>query len=195
MLLFVGLGNPGSKYATSRHNMGFLWIDQFVKYLSHNSYYVVSDPSYNDKDMYCIREIRTNLASGGKKIGLILKPLTFMNLSGTAVKKIIDMYKINPEDIFVAHDDLDIPLGKFKISFATYPKTHNGIKSLHTALGFANMWYIRLGIDNRNENPQYKFIPPADYVLLPYSSEELDIARQEIVNSIEQLWSLLKDRL
>ncbi len=196
MLLFVGLGNPGAKYKTSRHNAGFIWLDQFIYFLQQNKYYTVSEPPiYNEKSMYCLREIRTIVEAGGEKKALLLKPLTYMNLSGFAVREVVNKYKIQEQNIFVAHDDLDIPLGQFKITKGKFPKTHNGIKSIHQQLGKANFWYIRLGIDNRNQIEQYKFIPPADFVLLPLTADELQLLRQAITKSIEQLWQVVQDQL
>lgn len=195
MLLFVGLGNPGAKYKTSRHNAGFIWLDQFIYFLQQNKYYTVSEPMYNEKSMYCLREIRTIVEAGGEKKALLLKPLTYMNLSGFAVREVVNKYKIQEQNIFVAHDDLDIPLGQFKITKGKFPKTHNGIKSIHQQLGKANFWYIRLGIDNRNQIEQYKFIPPADFVLLPLTADELQLLRQAITKSMEQLWQLVEGQL
>ena len=142
MYLIVGLGNPGDKYANTRHNAGFMFVDFLEKALS---------------------EVKTD-----EKIKF-LKPQTFMNASGTEVKKTLDYYKIDATHLLVAHDDLDIPLGKFKIDEDTGPLLHNGISSIETALGTNEFYRVRLGVDHRLEQK----IPGERYVLERFTDGEL----------------------
>lgn len=139
MKLLVGLGNPGEKYQHNRHNIGFMFAD-FMK---------------NNERMKHEKWI-------------ILKPQNYMNRSGEEVSKTAHFYKIEPEDIFVAHDDLDIPLGKFKIQKGTGPKLHNGISSIEQLLGTNDFWRIRIGVENRGDNR----ISGEVYVLQDFTNEE-----------------------
>ena len=120
MKLIVGLGNPGSKYINNRHNVGFMFVD----YLSS----IINHPSSNIK---------------------LIKPQTFMNNSGIVVKKLITNYQLQITDLFIVHDDLDIPLGKFKIQMGTGPKLHNGLASIEQHLKTKDFLRIRIGVDNR----------------------------------------------
>ncbi|NOT65286.1 MAG: aminoacyl-tRNA hydrolase [Methylotenera sp.] len=139
--LFVGLGNPGDKYTATRHNAGFWWVDQLVA-------------SSNSK-----------LAMDTKFFGLagklsptadtwLLKPTTFMNLSGKAVAALANYYKILPEQILVVHDELDLPPETVKLKKGGGHGGHNGLKDITTALGTADFWRLRIGIGHpgdRNE--------------------------------------------
>jgi PTH1 family peptidyl-tRNA hydrolase len=125
MKLIVGLGNPGEKYKNNRHNIGHMFVDYLINKLT--------DSQINKFKLY--------------------KTDCFMNLSGKFVKKIISNF--NPpaggqiSNLIVVHDDLDIPLGKFKIQKGTGPLLHNGIESIENALGATDFWRIRIGVDNR----------------------------------------------
>jgi peptidyl-tRNA hydrolase, PTH1 family len=139
--LLVGLGNPGDKYAATRHNAGFWWVDQLAA-------------SSNSK-----------LAMDTKFFGLagklsptadtwLLKPTTFMNLSGKAVAALANYYKILPEQILVVHDELDLPPETVKLKKGGGHGGHNGLKDIAAALGTADFWRLRIGIGHpgdRNE--------------------------------------------
>lgn len=146
--LFVGLGNPGDKYERTRHNAGFWWIDQIAA------------------------QTNTKLVSDAKFLGVVgkinqeswlLKPSTFMNLSGKAVAALANYYKITPAEILVIHDELDLPAGGIKLKFAGGHGGHNGLKDIHAALGTPNYWRLRIGIGHpgdRNEVVNYVLKPP-----------------------------------
>lgn len=145
MKLIVGLGNPGDKYKNNRHNVGH----HFVDFLS-NSQSV--NPLINNKEY------------------LLVKTDVFMNQSGGFVKKILDKHQNIPlENVYIVHDDLDIPLGKFKIDHATGPKLHNGIKSIEETLKTKDFWRIRIGVDNRKKE---SWIDGESYVLSNFTSDE-----------------------
>ncbi len=134
MRLLVGLGNPGEEYAGTRHNVGFMAVDEIV----HR--YSFSD--FRDK-------FKGSLAVGtieGVEV-LALKPKTYMNLSGESVAAVASFYKIKPEDIVVFHDDMDLPIGKVKVKTGGSPGGHNGLKSLDGHLG-RNYVRVRVGIDH-----------------------------------------------
>jgi PTH1 family peptidyl-tRNA hydrolase len=120
MFIFIGLGNPGTKYQNNRHNVGQMLIDYLAK----------------------------NLKSQNENIKFF-KTDCFMNQSGKAVKKIIENYKLKIENLIIIHDDLDIPLGKSKIQKGIGPKLHNGIKSIEQELKTKDFWRVRIGVDNR----------------------------------------------
>jgi PTH1 family peptidyl-tRNA hydrolase len=132
MLLFVGLGNPGKKYDDNRHNIGFMAVDEII--LRHN----FSEPKIKHQGA------RYEGKLGTTKV-LILKPLTFMNLSGKSVSEVARFYKIPSEDIFVFHDELDMPSGKIKFKTGGGNAGHNGLRSIDQ---YINKDYhrIRLGI-------------------------------------------------
>lgn len=117
----------------------------------------------------------------------LIKPQKFMNRSGVEVKKWIRKTGVKAEDIYVIHDDLDIPLGQFKIS-QKGPKVHNGVKSVDEQLGFNNYWHVRVGIDNRLETG-YRGTGE-DYVLENFRAEEKGIIKQVMAEIVKQLGKL-----
>ena len=136
--LFVGLGNPGDKYEKTRHNAGFWWIDAITA------------------------QTNSRLTADAKMFGLVgklnpaqdkwlLKPTTFMNLSGKAVAALANYYKISPAEILVIHDELDLPAGSSKLKLGGGHGGHNGLKDIHAALGTANYWRMRIGIGHPGE--------------------------------------------
>lgn len=116
MKLIVGLGNPGIGYVNSRHNAGYLLVDELL----------------NQK---LLKDV------------VIKKSGVFMNESGTFVRKFVDQYKLDPSNLYVVHDDLDIPLGGYKIQFGKGPKDHNGLNDIYDKLGTNEFWHVRIGID------------------------------------------------
>ena len=132
--LFVGLGNPGTEYEATRHNAGFWWIDALAKDLKVT---LVPERGYHGL------VARTTLH--GQTLWL-LEPQTFMNLSGKSVAALARFYKIQPEEILVAHDELDVVPGQAKLKFGGSHAGHNGLRDLHGQLGTGEYWRLRLGI-------------------------------------------------
>ena len=132
--LFVGLGNPGAEYEDTRHNAGFWWIDQLAAQLK-----VSLQPEKN----YHGWAARTQLE--GQTLWL-LKPATFMNLSGKSVAALAKFFKIQPEEILVVHDELDVVPGEAKMKFGGSQAGHNGVRDIHAQLGSDAYWRLRLGI-------------------------------------------------
>jgi len=140
MYLFVGLGNPGVKYHLTRHNTGWLFADFCQVFFGSKA----SRFSFNPKFKASIAEI--NLPD--RKI-MLVKPETFMNESGRAVRKILDFYKLDPvKQLFLIHDDLDLPFGEYKINRGKGPRVHNGVNSVIKALGIEDFVRLRIGINN-----------------------------------------------
>ena len=132
--LFVGLGNPGAEYEDTRHNAGFWWTNTLARQLKVN---LVPDKSYFAK------VARTQVH--GNTIWL-LEPQTFMNLSGKSVGALAKFFKIAPQEILVAHDELDVVPGQAKLKFGGSHAGHNGLRDIHAQLGTGDYWRLRLGI-------------------------------------------------
>lgn len=191
MKIFVGLGNPGDNYKNTRHNAGFLWIDSFYDSIRRLNKFNVGIWQSKDKFEADICEVRKVSLSENENSGLCLtlvKPQTFMNRSGIAIKELLKIYKIDlTEDLYIVHDDLDIELGKYKFSFATGPKEHKGIISINSLIG-VDYNRIRLGVDNRLIQDR-DHINPSDYVLAKMTKEEREILDSSIYESIKVLMS------
>lgn len=154
MKMVIGLGNPGKQYENTRHNIGFQVIDELANQLGA--------PSMQSKfnGMYTVIH-----RPEGKVI--LVKPLTFMNLSGECVRPLMDYYDIDVEDILVLYDDLDFPPGELKLRQKGSAGGHNGMKSLIAHLGTDQFKRVRLGIGRPTNGMKI-----ADYVLSNFSKEE-----------------------
>jgi len=164
MILLVGLGNPGPKYQNNRHNVGHMFVDHLV-----------------------------NGLTGSRVNGLkVVKTDCFINESGKFVKKLISNFKFQISNLIVVHDDLDIPLGKFHIQFASGPQLHNGLESIEQHLKTKDFWRIRIGVDNR---PTNKRMAGEIYTLQNFLPEEKKLLETEIFPKIfEQLKLHLKNK-
>lgn len=155
-ILVVGLGNPGSEYAGTRHNIGFAALDRFVS--DHDF------SAWTDK-----KDLKCHLASAqlGETKVFAIKPTTFMNLSGEAVAAVLHFYKISPENVVVVHDELDIPFGQIRTRTGGGAAGHNGIKSVTQYIG-EQYGRVRIGIGPKVHEQQ----DSADFVLTRFSSEQ-----------------------
>lgn len=162
MVLIVGLGNPGDRYKSTRHNVGFNFIEKIQTKLHIEN-------MINKFDA----EICT-LKNANNTSVIFAKPQLYMNKSGEVVSKIANYYKIKSEDIYIIFDDLDIKLGEYKIQRGKYPKNHNGINNIIQNLNKDNFTYVRIGIDSRTPIERNS-IPPSEYVLqkLDYNFDEI----------------------
>lgn len=159
MKIIVGLGNVGKEYEGTRHNVGFMFVDYFV------SKSLKEELNYKKRDNYYYLETKIN----DDKI-VIIKPTTFMNLSGEAISKAKKWYKIEDEDIVVVYDDVDLDLGNIRYREIGSAGTHNGMKNILSILKTEELKRLRIGIENRDN----KNIPLMDYVLGKFSKEELN---------------------
>ena len=132
--LFVGLGNPGPEYEATRHNGGFWWVDALARELK---VHLAMDKGYHGM------VARTTVH--GQTVWL-LQPQTFMNLSGKSVAALARFFKIAPNEILVAHDELDIAPGQVKLKFGGSHAGHNGLRDIHAQLGSSDYWRLRLGV-------------------------------------------------
>lgn len=158
MKLIVGLGNPGEAYRTTRHNLGFLALDRLA---------VVAGISFDTKK-------KKALWGRGQYLGedvFLLKPQTFMNLSGEAVLFMASFFQIETDDVVVVCDDVNLAFGAIRIRKSGSAGGHNGLKSLIASLGSEDFVRLRLGVGEREDSQA----DLADYVLSPFSSDEMKI--------------------
>jgi PTH1 family peptidyl-tRNA hydrolase len=164
MIVIVGLGNPGIKYEKTRHNVGFMVLDQLLKDLEPVSKTIWEDDKKCKADTVMIKDTTRQ-----KDQAIILaKPKTYMNNSGMAVACLASYYKIAPEDIWVVHDELDSPLGHMKIRLGGASAGHHGVDSVMAVLGTDKFWRFRMGIGqhhNHDEMAKHEFKNAEDYVL------------------------------
>ena len=158
MKLFVGLGNPGKEYAASRHNVGFMLADKLHERLDASP--------WREKHDAAVAETFVN----NTKI-MLVKPLTYMNESGRAVRQILDFYKIPPENMLIAHDDMDLPIGKVRIRAKGGSGGHNGIKSVIAHVGDDVFARFRIGIGHPPNNTADNDV--IRHVLASFSAVEL----------------------
>lgn len=151
--LIVGLGNKGNEYNNTRHNVGFMVIDEYLK-----KYEIVLNKEKFD-GLYCDTIIN------GEKV-IILKPQKYMNLSGEVISKFINYFKIKIDDVLIIHDDMDLELGSYKIRYKGGAGGHNGLKNIELNLKTNEYKRIKIGVSKNN-------IDVVDYVLGKFKDEEL----------------------
>lgn len=174
-VLVVGLGNPGEKYARSRHNIGFRCLDAIAK---------ANDAKFDHKSKY---ELASCFISD--KPAFLMKPRTFMNNSGEAVAAVVNFYHIPVEGLIVVYDDMDLPLGKLRIREKGSAGGHNGMKSIITLVGSENFVRVRVGI-GRPEAAGHNTI---GHVLGDFSKDEESLIKSAIDNVKNVIEVMLKD--
>ena len=173
MKVIVGLGNPGSKYLFTRHNLGFIVIDA----LSENK---------NFQNKYKSQIQKTEI--GGSSI-LLVKPQTFMNLSGQAIREIIHFYKIALENLLVIHDDKDLPFGAIKFQVSRGHGGHNGIKNIHQELNSKDYFRLKMGVAVEKDEG----IDTADFVLSSFSKHEKEKLPDLLDRGVKAIECFIKD--
>ena len=163
MKLFVGLGNPGERYKLTRHNVGFMVLDKLIKQLSVEGWDKKFDSFFNKIII-------------DQKNMILLKPLTFMNISGHAVQKVKNFYGIDPNNIVIIHDDIDLELGKIKLKKGGGDGGHNGLKSIIKLIG-SEFNRIRIGVGRPEK------INVSSYVLNDFREEEVSLLKKIILKS------------
>ncbi|HBR72016.1 MAG TPA: aminoacyl-tRNA hydrolase [Candidatus Moranbacteria bacterium] len=166
MKIIIGLGNPGKQYENTRHNAGFILLDKI------REDFALPDFVFNKKFNSEMSEGEYQIQDTKCKI-MLVKPQTFMNLSGKSVRAILDFYKLSPADIIVIHDDLDIKLGTFKIATNSSSAGHNGVQNIIDTLGTQEFQRLRIGIGQETTNEPSCRIGAHDFVLGKFSNEEL----------------------
>ena len=172
MKIIVGLGNPDKKYEDTRHNIGFITVDEiFDRY---------NFPTYKEKF--------NGLVSKGKIDGkdtVILKPMTYMNLSGQSVGECARFYKVKPEDIIVLHDDLDLPFAKIKTKIGGGHGGHNGLKSIDSHIG-NKFKRVKIGIHRPDDKHQI-----SNYVLKDFNKDEKIALKNKLAPNLARYIGLL----
>ena len=170
MKLIVGLGNPGPEYEHTRHNVGFMVID-LLKEKNNYADFKVFKKGLISKNKDCI----------------LLKPQTYMNLSGESVREVMDYFKIDEEDLIVVHDDLDLPIGSLRLRDKCSAGGHNGIKNIIMHLGNDNFKRMKIGVGKN------KLIDTKDYVLGSFNKEEKDSLNPILDKASEALFKFLNE--
>lgn len=168
MFIIAGLGNPKKEYDNTRHNIGFAMIDALA-----------------EKYHISVRDIKGRAMTGkgiinGQK-ALLVKPLTFMNLSGESIRSLVDYYKVDTaEELIVVSDDINLPAGQIRIRKKGSAGGHNGLKNIIAQLGSEDFQRIRIGVGGKPED--YDLV---DYVLGHFSKEEKVLMREAVLRAVE----------
>lgn len=182
MKVIVGLGNPGLEYEKTRHNAGFIFVDFLAQKFALNLQF---------EKKFELAYVKTEIIQNGVAEDLcLIKPLAFMNNSGIVLRNFLNYFysDLLEEDegnhLIVAHDDLDLDLGQYKLQKAKGPKVHNGLNSIYKHLGHKNFWHLRLGVDARGGQRQ---LEASHYVLMKMNLEEqtrLQLAIDEVAKAL-----------
>jgi len=184
MKLIVGLGNPGREYAGTRHNIGFEVIDRLASRLGLISGPADFDRLAKSKFDGLAMNGTVSLTSGGEEKTLLLKPLTYMNLSGRSVQSAMAFYQIPPAGIMVVLDDLALPCGKIRLRANGSSGGHNGLKDIEWALATNEYPRLRLGIDAAPPR-----VPGRDYVLGRFSDVQISMLEPAIIRATNAILS------
>lgn len=167
MKLIVGLGNPGKEYSANRHNIGFLCINYIAR-----QHHIALDKKQGKS--------RTGAGTIAGEQVLLAKPQTYMNASGQAVILLMQKFKIEPDDLIVIHDDLDLPLGKIRIRQGSSAGGHNGAKSIISHLGSQEFIRIRVGISRPPVNGEVPICTIVDYVLGDFTPDDNPVIEETV---------------
>ncbi len=197
MKIIVGLGNPGEKYEKTRHNLGFVVLDHFLK-----SFEPVREGDWAESKKFKsdVAQILWQPKSGKEEQVLLIKPRTYMNNSGMAVKAVKDFYKAQDSDIWVVHDDVDLALGLMKIRLGGASAGHRGVDSIIESLGSDKFWRFRLGIGHPRQNPKeggkaIYFRGVDDYVLGEMAGQDWSKAKVLVKKAVEAIETALEKDL
>lgn len=173
MKIIVGLGNPGAMYERTRHNAGFLALDKFLEHSGKKT------ENYHNKFQSQVWDFQVN----DTKI-IVMKPQTFMNNSGQAVREAMRFYKADPTgDLIIIHDEIDLPLGRMRLVTDSSAAGHNGVQNIFDQLDTQNITRIRIGIESRQSRAE---LPTDSFVLSPFTTEELNILEQEVLPKVSE---------
>lgn len=195
MKLIVGLGNPGEKYEKTRHNLGFMVVEKFLKDIAPIEKTVWSDEKKLKSD---IAVVDWHGKESTQERLILAKPKTYMNNSGMAVRLIADFYKIFPSDIWIVYDDLDLPVGSMKIRFGGAAGGHHGVESILAHVGTDQFWRFRFGIglphghrqeaEEKAQMQSRRFVGNVeDYVLGTFATQDRNKVREMITSGAEAL--------
>lgn len=195
MKLIVGLGNPGEKYESTRHNLGFMVVDHFLKNFEPSN---KDDFKSSDRFKSETVQIEWQPKSGDLQKVLLAKPETYMNNSGMAVQLLSSFYKVKPSDIWIIHDDFDLPVGNMKIRFGGASAGHHGVQSIIDALGTDKFWRFRLGTGEshaKGKIAKHKIRAADDFVLHSFGRGESGKIRELIKRAVKAIETGLEEDL
>ncbi|MHC1788645.1 aminoacyl-tRNA hydrolase [Solidesulfovibrio sp.] len=187
--LIVGLGNPGPRYAATRHNFGFMALDALIG-RARELGGAPKATLTGRRDLEAVAVSLPVLPGGAYAQFACLRPLTFMNLSGRAVRAALDFYKLAPTDVLVIHDELDLPLGRMRLKRGGGNAGHNGLKSITQDLGSPDFVRLRLGIGRPDPARDV-----AGYVLEPFRTEDQPLVRRMLPAAVEAILTFFEDGL
>ncbi|RNC28685.1 MAG: Peptidyl-tRNA hydrolase [Candidatus Dichloromethanomonas elyunquensis] len=175
MKAIIGLGNPGIKFYQTRHNVGFMLIDLLVR----------------EKDYVYRNDFRGKFAEGrqGAERIFLLKPYTYMNLSGLAASELVCYYKIPSSEILVLVDDMDLPLGKIRLRSKGSSGGHNGMKSIIRELGVQDFWRLKIGVGRPKEHQEV-----INHVLTTFNKEETKVLDDVMAKALQVVTLWLENR-
>lgn len=173
MYVIAGLGNPGKKYENTRHNMGFITVDQLAE--KHDI----------KVDKLKFKALVGEGRIAGQKV-LLVKPQTYMNLSGESIREVMHFYKLEPENLIVIYDDIDIELGALRIRKFGSAGTHNGMKSVVYQLQSDRFPRIRIGIGNQKKGDL------VDFVIGGFSKEEVPVLEETVTKAVGAIECILE---
>jgi PTH1 family peptidyl-tRNA hydrolase len=182
VVLIVGLGNPGRRFEKTPHNIGFMIIDQLQSTIDDFS------------DWKNIKKLQSEISEGeiaGKKV-ILAKPQTFMNNSGRAIKKLVSSFKFQVSSLWVIHDDLDLPLGKIRISAGRSSAGHKGVESIIRELRTKDFVRFRVGIRPATSDKKQE-TKAENFVLQKFSKNEREILKQVIEKTLEAIEMAIKE--
>ncbi|HEX7041955.1 MAG TPA: aminoacyl-tRNA hydrolase [Patescibacteria group bacterium] len=195
MKLIIGLGNPGEQYEKTRHNVGFMVLEQFLKDFESAKDTVWQNSKKFKAD---IAEIEWQPKHGKMEKVILVKPKTYMNNSGMSVDLVAKFYKIQPKDIWVVHDDVDLRLGTLRIRKGGGSAGHRGIESLLTVLPEGDFWRFRCGIGRPDDTGKEHMVNHKgidDFVLGTFNHEERSHLKELIHHSAKALEMALEEGL
>lgn len=195
MKLIVGLGNPGNKYMFTRHNLGFMIVEHFLKDFQ-NAKNTVWENAKKFKSE--ISQIEWQPRHGILEKVILAKPQTYMNNAGLAVRLISNFYKLKPEDVWTIHDDIDLPLGAMKIRFGGASAGHHGVESIMGTLTTDKFWRFRMGTGLQNQKlkiKNQKLRNVEDFVLGGFTGAEKGKVKHLIKRGVNAIETALEEGL
>jgi len=195
MKIIVGLGNPGEKYEATRHNLGFMVVDHFLK-----DFEPVRQKDWEDlvKFKSEIAQIEWQPKNGELQKVILVKPKTYMNNSGMAIALVASYYKVLPSDIWIIHDDFDLPIGSMKIRLGGASAGHHGVESIIGSLGTDKFWRFRLGTGEshaKGKMAKHKIRSADDFVLSGFGRGESGKIRELIKRGVKAIETGLEEDL
>lgn len=176
----AGLGNPGRQYERTRHNIGFMFLDRLIA-----AFYGSNAPRWQERSNAACMEV----VVAGEKM-LLVKPLTYMNRSGEPLSAVMQYYKVEPGELIVVHDDIDLNFGTMRVKSGGGDGGHNGLKSVSAMIGTADYARVRFGVGR--PPMEQAAIEISDWVLMPFAKDEANVLPGFLDRGLSAIEELLK---